>query len=124
MPVTAKLSIAIVVGWILAAALAPILIGDANAIRLDATFDEPTFSAVLGRDDLGRDIGRRVLLGASVSCTVAFSVVAIAAAVAAATTSALMVAVAVWGSSRISWYWLLLWRPRLQQLAVCLVQSS
>ena len=77
MPVTAKLSIAIVVGWILAAALAPILIGDANAIRLDATFDEPTFSAVLGRDDLGRDIGRRVLLGASVSCTVAFSVVAI-----------------------------------------------
>lgn len=77
MPVTAKISIAIVIGWLLAAAFAPLLIGDANAIRLEATFDEPTFAAVLGRDDLGRDIGRRVLLGASVSCTVAFAVVAI-----------------------------------------------
>lgn len=77
MSVTARISIAIVVAWILAAAFAPVFIDDANTIRLEATFDEPTFAALLGRDDLGRDIGRRVLLGASVSCTVAFAVVAI-----------------------------------------------
>lgn len=70
-------SLLIVMGWALVALVAPVVIGDANTIDLERTFLAPSAGALLGFDDLGRGIALRVLLGATVSCTVSFVVVAI-----------------------------------------------
>jgi peptide/nickel transport system permease protein len=71
------LSAVILILWIAIACVAPFTVDDANAIALPQTFAEPSMAAWFGKDDLGRDIARRVLLGATVSCTVAFVVVSI-----------------------------------------------
>ncbi len=77
MRLTTSTSVLIVVGWIAVAASAPFIIGEANAIDLGRMFADPSSAALFGHDDLGRDIGLRVLLGATVSCSVSFMVVAI-----------------------------------------------
>lgn len=74
---SASTSSVVVIAWVLVACSAPLLIGEVNMIDLERTFTAPSASALFGYDDLGRDIGLRVLLGATVSCTVSFVVVAV-----------------------------------------------
>jgi len=74
---TAKFSAAVVIAWIVIALTSPFVVEGANQIVLEQTFAGPSAAAPFGKDDLGRDIGKRVLLGASISCTVAFAVVAV-----------------------------------------------
>jgi peptide/nickel transport system permease protein len=74
---TTTTSSIVVIGWLLVAVAAPFFIGDGNNINLEKLFYPPTSLAWFGHDDLGRDIGPRILAGASVSCLVAFFVVAI-----------------------------------------------
>jgi len=78
---TAQISVIVIAAWAVVALAAPFVIGDANAIDLERIFSEPSKSAVFGYDDLGRDIGLRILMGATVSCTVSFIVVAISVTV-------------------------------------------
>ncbi len=73
----ATISTAVVLAWALTALGAPFVVDDANAIELPRMFAHPSADAMFGRDDLGRDIGRRIVLGASVSLGVAFVVVTI-----------------------------------------------
>lgn len=67
----------VVVAWLVVALAAPFVIGEVNAIDLERLFSSPSKSALFGFDDLGRDIGLRILRGATVSCTVAFFVVTV-----------------------------------------------
>jgi peptide/nickel transport system permease protein len=72
----------IVIGiWLTVALLAPFIIGDGNSINLEKLFVEPSGESLFGHDDLGRDIGPRILVGARVSCSIAFFVVAISVVV-------------------------------------------
>lgn len=75
MRLTTMFSSAVIVGWFTIALLAPFIIGESNQIDLEKLFISPSQSAWFGHDDLGRNIGPRILIGASVSCTVAFVVV-------------------------------------------------
>ena len=77
MRLTTASSLIVVVGWLVIAAGAPVFVGDANAIDLGKLFGEPSSDACFGYDDLGRNIGPRILVGAGVSCTVAVFVVSI-----------------------------------------------
>lgn len=75
---TTTLICSLVIGaWSITAIVAPLLVGDGNLIDLQKLFVEPSASSWFGHDDLGRDIGPRILVGARVSCTIAFLVVAI-----------------------------------------------
>ena len=65
----------VVFAWLTVALASPFVIGEVNAIDLERLFSGPSKSAFFGFDDLGRDIGLRILRGATVSCTVAFFVV-------------------------------------------------
>jgi peptide/nickel transport system permease protein len=67
----------VVVAWLVVALAAPFVIGEANGIDLERLFFAPSRGALFGFDDLGRDIGLRILLGATVSCTVSFFVVTV-----------------------------------------------
>jgi peptide/nickel transport system permease protein len=57
--------------WLTAAVVAPWLGFQPDAIDLGHILDAPSLSAVLGTDDLGRDILARLIAGAGVSLTVA-----------------------------------------------------
>lgn len=70
-------SLFVVLAWILVALVAPLIIVGGNAIDLERLFSAPSKHALFGYDDLGRDIGLRILLGATVSCTVSFFVVTV-----------------------------------------------
>ncbi|MFT4560609.1 MAG: peptide/nickel transport system permease protein [Gammaproteobacteria bacterium] len=78
---TTTTSSIVVIGWLLVAVAAPILIGEGNNINLEKLFSQPSSAAWFGHDDLGRDIGPRILAGASVSCLVAVLVVSISVVV-------------------------------------------
>jgi peptide/nickel transport system permease protein len=74
-------SLVVVVTWLVVALAAPVVIGEVNGINLERLFNGPSRGAFFGFDDLGRNIGPRILLGATVSCTVAFFVVTISVVV-------------------------------------------
>lgn len=67
--------------WGLAALAAPWLEVEANRIALERILAPPSWSAPMGRDDLGRPLLARVLVGARLSLGVTLVVVALAAAV-------------------------------------------
>ena len=71
----------VVIAWLLLAVMAPFVIVDANTIDLERIFSGPSANSFFGYDDLGRQIGLRVILGATVSCTVSFIVVAVSVTV-------------------------------------------
>ncbi len=77
MRVTTRISMLIVGTWLFVAAIAPFIFGDGNLIDLEKLFIGPTGNTWFGYDDLGRDVGPRILVGARVSCAIAFLVVAI-----------------------------------------------
>lgn len=81
MPRAKHLSAFVVVAWLIVAMFAPFVISGAHSISLAESFHGPSLSAWLGKDDLGRDLAARVLLGASVSCAVAFLVVSVSVVV-------------------------------------------
>ena len=78
---TMSASSVVVAGWFVLALTAPFFVLDANTIDLEQMFSGPSGMAFFGYDDLGRPIGLRVLLGATVSCTVSFVVVAVSVTV-------------------------------------------
>lgn len=67
--------------WLLAALAAPLLADGANTIVLSEILAAPGGAEVLGRDDLGRGLAARVVIGARLSFSIAFAVVTIAALV-------------------------------------------
>ncbi|HEX5538930.1 MAG TPA: ABC transporter permease [Methylophilaceae bacterium] len=67
----------VILGWLLAALLAHLLALQPDLIHLDRILHTPGRHAVLGTDDLGRDVLARLLVGAQVSLFVAVSVTAI-----------------------------------------------
>ena len=67
----------ILVFWLLAALSGPLLGFSPDKIALDDILAMPSSSAWLGRDDLGRDILARLLVGAGVSLIVAATVTAV-----------------------------------------------
>jgi peptide/nickel transport system permease protein len=72
----------IVLVWLIAGILAPILpIADPNAQDLKVRLQPPSSAHWLGTDDLGRDIFSRIIYGARVSVPAGMLVVAIAAVV-------------------------------------------
>lgn len=72
-----RLPLAIVALWALAALAAPWLPLAPDVIRLEHILDPPGTDALLGYDDLGRDIGARLAVGARTSFLVALWVVAL-----------------------------------------------
>lgn len=71
------ISFLVVVAWLVIALISPFVINDVNTINLEQLFSGPSKNGFLGYDDLGRDIGLRVLQGSTVSCTVAIFVVTV-----------------------------------------------
>lgn len=70
--------LAIVVGWLLLALLAPILpIEDPNYVQMDRKLQSPSWSHPFGTDDVGRDLLSRVIWAARVSVPAGLLVVAI-----------------------------------------------
>ena len=67
--------------WVLLALLAPWASGDSNKIDLTALLAAPDAIAWLGRDELGRPVLSRLIVGAQASLLVAFSVVSSSALV-------------------------------------------
>lgn len=65
--------------WAVFALAAPLLPLAPNLIHLEHILAPPGPSAALGYDDLGRDIGARLLVGARISFLVAFQVVLVSA---------------------------------------------
>ena len=74
-------ALAILVLWIGAAVLAPWLGPDPYGIQLAALLEPPSADAWLGRDELGRAVLDRVLLGARASLAVAIAVVGVSTVV-------------------------------------------
>lgn len=72
-----KVSTFIIVLWVSAAVITPILPLTPNAIHLEYILEPPGFKYILGSDDLGRSILERLLIGAHVSLVISFSVVLI-----------------------------------------------
>jgi peptide/nickel transport system permease protein len=70
-----RLAWCILAAWALLALFAPMLPLAPNTIRLEHLLDAPSLQAVFGYDDLGRDIGARLLTGARTSFLVAVWVV-------------------------------------------------
>jgi peptide/nickel transport system permease protein len=69
-----RLPLVILLLWLTAALLAPLLGLTPDVIALDKILAGPDAGAWLGHDDLGRDLLARLLAGARVSLTVAFVV--------------------------------------------------
>jgi peptide/nickel transport system permease protein len=69
-----RLPLVILLLWLSAALIAPLLGLTPDAIALDKILAGPDTSAWLGHDDLGRNLLARLLAGARVSLTVAFVV--------------------------------------------------
>jgi peptide/nickel transport system permease protein len=69
-----RLPLAILLFWVLAALVAPLLELAPDDIALDKILAGPEASAWLGYDDLGRDVLARLLAGARVSISVAATV--------------------------------------------------
>lgn len=67
----------VILGWVSAVLLANILPLQPDLIALDAILAPPNPDALLGNDDLGRDVLARLLLGAQVSLFVAVIVTSI-----------------------------------------------
>ena len=67
----------IVLFMFLMALLAPILGGDPGAINIPERLQAPSFSHLLGTDDLGRDVLTRILFAARISLLVGFVAVGI-----------------------------------------------
>lgn len=70
-----RLSLAILILWLLAALLGPLLPLDPNRIELPAILASPGLGAPLGCDDLGRPVLDRLVVGARTSFLVATGVV-------------------------------------------------
>lgn len=80
--VTEVLSLVWLVGLIVAMlVLPPLLHLNAQGLSVSAQMSGPTWSHLLGTDNLGRDLGARALSGAHVSLAIGFGSVAIAAAI-------------------------------------------
>jgi peptide/nickel transport system permease protein len=74
----ALVGLAIVLGWLLAGLLAPILpIENPDAQNLDVRLEPPGSGHLLGTDDLGRDMVSRVIYGARVTVPASIIVIAI-----------------------------------------------
>ncbi|MCB1865809.1 MAG: ABC transporter permease [Chromatiales bacterium] len=67
--------------WLLAAAFGPVFVDDPNAIVLEAILEPPSTAAIVGRDELGRPVFERVVMGARTAAVVGAGVVAVAAVV-------------------------------------------
>lgn len=67
----------LILGWTVAVLLAHLLDLQPDLIHLDQILDAPNAAAVLGNDDLGRDVLARLLVGAQVSLLVAVVVTSI-----------------------------------------------
>jgi len=74
------LGFVIVLGLVLTAAVAPLVIAeeDANEMNIGDRFEGPSLEHPFGTDQFGRDIFTRILLGARISITIAVFSVAIA----------------------------------------------
>ncbi len=72
-----RLPVLILVVWAVLALLAQSLPLSPNQIALEHILDPPSGAAMLGYDDLGRDIGSRLLVGARTSFLVAIWVVSL-----------------------------------------------
>ena len=72
------MSILIIGFWLTAAAVSHWRASAIDGVDLQQTFEQPSTSHLFGFDDLGRDIGARLLAGAKISCSVAFAVVSAA----------------------------------------------
>ena len=74
----ALIGLAIVVGWLSLALLAPILpLEDPNFVQLNRKLQSPSWSHPFGTDDVGRDLVSRVIYAARVSVPAGILVVAI-----------------------------------------------
>lgn len=67
--------------WVLLAMIGPAFPLDPNIVELERMFATPIEAPPFGRDELGRPLLDRLILGARLSCFVAFTVVAISAAI-------------------------------------------
>ena len=76
-----RVAMVVVALWGLAALAAPGLEAEANRIALERILAPPSWHVPMGRDDLGRPLLARVLVGARLSLGVTLVVVALAAAV-------------------------------------------
>lgn len=74
----ALFGMAIVVGWLLLALVAPILpLEDPNHVQLDRKLQAPSWSHPFGTDDVGRDLVSRVIYASRVSVPAGMLVVAV-----------------------------------------------
>ncbi|MEQ8662259.1 MAG: ABC transporter permease [Gammaproteobacteria bacterium] len=76
-----RLAAALVAAWLVAALAAPWLEAEANRVALERILAPPSWDAPLGRDDLGRPLGARIMAGARLSLGVTLGVVLLAASV-------------------------------------------
>jgi len=72
-----RLALLVLLSWAVLALAVPFLPLAPNAIRLEHILDTPSAQALLGYDDLGRDIAARLLTGARTSFLVALWVVSL-----------------------------------------------
>ena len=75
------LPVAILLLWLLAALLGPLLSASANRIELEQMLAGPAADAWLGYDELGRPVLQRLVAGARTSFLVAVSVVSLSLAI-------------------------------------------
>ncbi|MGE0008327.1 MAG: ABC transporter permease [Parvibaculaceae bacterium] len=73
---------AIVLGWILVAVLSPFIAPyPYNAVDLDQRLQPPSFTHLLGTDELGRDVASRLLVGSRLSLAAGLVVVLLGASI-------------------------------------------
>lgn len=72
---TRSIAIGVLTGWVLLAVFTPWLVGNPNKVDLTALLAAPDTTHWLGRDELGRPVLSRLIVGARASLVVAFSVV-------------------------------------------------
>jgi len=71
------LPMVVLIVWLLAALLGPLLPTDPNRIELAKILSSPSSAAWLGYDELGRSVSQRLVAGARTSFLVAFAVVSL-----------------------------------------------
>ena len=71
------LPVVVLMAWLLAALLGPLLPTDPNRIELTEILRGPSGAAWLGYDELGRSVSQRLVAGARTSFLVAFAVVSL-----------------------------------------------
>ncbi|MEQ8235136.1 MAG: ABC transporter permease [Gammaproteobacteria bacterium] len=81
MRLSTRFALAVVALWMVAALVAPWLEATANRVALEHILATPSWEAPLGRDDLGRPLGARIVAGARLSLGVTVAVVLVAASV-------------------------------------------